>query len=808
MLHQGKRTLLVAPTPVGLEVVLQALMPHEGLLTLVPTGHAGLYLPSLAEQTRRDALQAAERRREASQQREANRVRPEEVQAAAEQLLQQLLENQAALRTLQHRLDDAHAQETALASWEPFCTWQREAQDERDRLAQLQQDWEARRHACTRQRDELTRQHADLEARLQIRQSAGWLSPTRWVALFQADPTPALEACRKQQTEVAAALAALEAEGQSLESAHEAAELRLAQAEQELRQRHQSQWEEEGARQRDALHTQREVLQAQWANLAPGAETLPVEAKSIAELVERARAAQFREDQERAALDNWCHTLQHTDFSASLLASSALVATTPDQLPPTGSFDLVLIDDAQRFDDADLRAAAQRATRCCLAGDAEHAVAPNRFVTIWQQWFTDPRHHATQWDREGNQLVARLRSLDDTDPDCRCIEPLFDHPEIELHIVTPPHGEPYLAEVRFPDQMSVTEARQFLCGEYDTPATEANCPNVRWVVEEQAVVVQIPSQTGRPSGPAVSLAPGVRERLTEGGRVGWCTGALEFEVEAGWTLEKVRQWMREKLGWCPSDRATYLAHPYRFSPALAQALELLRQHRAVASPVLTFLPVPPHGGLRPGNLEVDLTQPERLPRPPLLPHEVRAHLPAQGLVNPAEAQAVVDVLAELLREPQVRQQLHPGAKPAIAVLTPFAAQAVLLRAVIARAEFHPHDGEHIEVALIDEFRPRECLFAVVSLTRSTTARTAPYGPVGDELAVLLTRARERVILVGDPAMLARRALAGGATTGANAEGRPGSLELRLARELLGACPEELDPPASPRPYRSRESSSV
>ena len=170
-------------------------------------------------------------------------------------------------------------------------------------------------------------------------------------------------------------------------------------------------------------------------------------------------------------------------------------------------------------------------------------------------------------------------------------------------------------------------------------------------------------------------------------------------------------------------------------------------------------------------------------------------------MNPAEACAIVDLLAELLADPltvaEGERMYRESGMPPIAVLTPYAAQAVLLRELLCRAEFHPRFGEWLEVSTLDEYRQRECWFAVVSLTRSAPQRVVSYGEMGDELALALSRATHRVVLVGDAATLGRRVQ----------RGEPRSLEAEMARLLLSLCPE---PPAEipSRPIRSRESSTV
>src|SRR5260370_36179614 len=54
------------------------------------------------------------------------------------------------------------------------------------------------------------------------------------------------------------------------------------------------------------------------------------------------------------------------------------------------------------------------------------------------------------------------------------------------------------------------------------------------------------------------------------------------------------------------------------------------------------------------------------------------------------------------------------------------------------------------------FRQRECPVMLVSLTRSHTHRAVTFGDSPQTLALALTRARDRLLLFGDPGTLVRR----------------------------------------------------
>jgi hypothetical protein len=200
---------------------------------------------------------------------------------------------------------------------------------------------------------------------------------------------------------------------------------------------------------------------------------------------------------------------------------------------------------------------------------------------------------------------------------------------------------------------------------------------------------------------------------------------------------------------------------------------------------------PSRGG---AGLEIDLADPRRLDP---LPPDLRAALPRQGLVNLFEARAVVRKVEALVGDAAIRaaaaewdgrQGRAPGAcgaacresaascvgrPPVLAVLALYPAQAELVRLLAARSAVlapltrpsAPPDGEDgrargaftVEIATPDAFRQRECFAAVVSLTRSHSHRAVTFGSEPSLLLTALTRAASRLILVGDPGTLARRA---------------------------------------------------
>ena len=108
-------------------------------------------------------------------------------------------------------------------------------------------------------------------------------------------------------------------------------------------------------------------------------------------------------------------------------------------------------------------------------------------------------------------------------------------------------------------------------------------------------------------------------------------------------------------------------------------------------------------------------------------------------MNPGEAELVAAEVRKLLRLVPARD---------IAVISPYDAQVQKLRQLL-------HDVNDLEIDTVDGFQGREKEAVVVSLVRSN-----PQGELGfvadiRRINVALTRARKKLIVVGDSATIAR-----------------------------------------------------
>jgi hypothetical protein len=532
--------------------------------------------------------------------------------------------------------------------------------------------------------------------------------------------------------------------------------------------------------------------------------------------------------------------------SAGVLAATTAALASCPELAESASrpaFDILVLDEAHGVTEAELQAAARHCRRWVLMGTAalgreeahaKHAdrpatVRPGPFQRLWRHLHADPRSLPYTWVRTEDQLICSLRPVPPGQDRWLESEPVADHPEIELRILTPPRPprgaprpatppEPQLAQVVFPANTPVAEAKTFLYRELEELTVQAR-GSLHWEQSGDAVLLHFGRSACGP-GPrsVVPLGDGISEHLEAGT---WHTLGLQFDVAGGWDRQRAEDWVAEHLRLRDVGRTAVLAVGHRASPALTAFLsDLLFAGGYVASPhsamfalpgpAVELIAVPPwtdghrrerertqepaSGAAEPGSdrsaavsvrarsrvkgagLELELSDTRS---PDHLPPDLRVMLPRQGLVNYTEAQAVVAKVQSLLSDPAFlavasrwQQErggpcTRPGAQcmvqpgsghghaPTIAVMALYPAQVELIRILFRRCAAATTPLS-VEIGLPAAFRGRECLAALVSLTRSHSHRAVPFGDAPQTLAEALTRPAGRLILFGDPATLSRR----------------------------------------------------
>lgn len=501
-------------------------------------------------------------------------------------------------------------------------------------------------------------------------------------------------------------------------------------------------------------------------------------------------------------------------------ATPAALAADPHfggNAPAGRGFDLLIIQEAEAVTDSEFRKLAGRARRWVLVGEPafEAAAGAQRtyalrkprpatlragfFDKLWLQLHWEPRGLPYAWVREGDRLCCHLRPVPADQRQWLETESLADSPDIELRIVAPPRGQPVLAEVVFPATFSVAAAKAYLYRELEELTVQTSSRSVRWVEEPHRLLFCL-AEEPLPGSQAVELEAGVREHIAETrtgaqgpcGEGTWQTCCLEFDRQAGWQRPQAEEWVQRRLGARDLGRTARLDVPHRMHPDLALFLSHLLfagEYRlpegGFSGPApavngrpcrVEFVPVPPlrdrgdsipaRGAAAPpargpavnlsrkggAGLEVDLSDPRHRSR---LPADLGVELPAQGFVNYAEAQAVVRALEGLADRPD---DWPNGAaeRPTVAVMALYAAQVSLLRALMQRSAKLAAAPFTVAVDLPAAFLERECAVVVLGLTRSHSHRPVTYGEGPELLTLALTRARNRLVLLGDAGCLARR----------------------------------------------------
>jgi AAA domain len=508
----------------------------------------------------------------------------------------------------------------------------------------------------------------------------------------------------------------------------------------------------------------------------------------------------------------------HLASAADIVAATtATISGDPHFGDGNAAFDLLVLEEADRVTEAEFVRVARRARRWVLVGDssddrsAGHSertvrptgLRPGFFQRLWDNLHTDPRRLPYSWRRlDDGRLSCLLRPVV---PDSRSrieTECVADCPEVELRILTPPRGAPELIEVVFPGGMSVAEAKSYLFQELDELAIRPAGRGLRWAEEAGRVVLWL-GQPGDTPLEAAAIADGISEHvgispMSNNGDASSLTYALAFDRSAGWSREQAEEWTARHAGLRDSGRTVYLGTPRRMRPALARFVTRFLAGNAYvecgladkaapdSEPAVEFIAVPsllsdgdsrPHGdantrrrgpgpattprlrAVKGAGLETELGDARR---PDVLPAEFRQCLPPRGLVNYMEACAIVRELESLLARDKFRteveawQNANGRRAPSVAVIALYAAQAELIRQLVARAPALANCSHLIEIGTPDRFRQRECLAALVSLTRSHAHRPVSLGEGPQALALAVTRARARLLVFGDAGTLVRR----------------------------------------------------
>jgi hypothetical protein len=854
---RGERVLFLANNPASLDAVLLRLVQSPAVLALRYLGPGellsslspALRCSTLSERQRtfqEHALRNAAQRRAKAQQRLDRRHAETACWPLLRDLAKQLTEAQQQLdesaQGLSKVADDVTREAAAGAAHGPFGaevakfeTKHREAVEALKTV--LRED--ERKHATTaRELEDVDREIQKLRPWAEAKQQGRWWTLGWWRATFRGQVTARISELDGRRHALATRLLELQQSQEEtrekcrcLEEQHQADRARLLHAETERRR------QEVRSQETERTHHLQQLTQ-QWHKILdvlenpdhrPGAPTQEAVAAALAswegERGADEEAHQFScrwedylaaaGDALRARIPGWANVLAGTMTALSRDLSFAEAAS--------GCFDLLVLEEAEQFTETDVLQAARRAARWVLVAqthgpvEASAGASPSGsrsavggpllpqlgcFQKLWQSLHCDSSRLHYSWSRENARLCCTLRPVSVQERAHLEIERVADFPEIELRILAVPKAPPLLAQVTFPPAMTVAQAKAFIYRELEEVAVQSMGRGA-WLVEEADRFHLHLSAVTPDNVDCLQLEEGLCERVVSAtGR----TCRLEFDRSACWTRSLVDQWLLRRLQLRDLGRTVALQVPYRMENGLAGPLSdilfagdylvapdahgvgrlefvsvppLRKDDKRKSAPGVNGFPALPHGA----GLEQDLTVQRIADR---LPSDLRAELPRRGFANFLEAQAVIRKLEELVARGQ-------AAGEPVAVIALYEGQVELLRRLAARSEVLRAQARAVEFGLPILFQERERPTVLVSLTRSHDHRAVPFGDRESDLALALTRARQRLIVFGDAGALVKRSRWQGPLE--HLDAGAAALEARrvtaLLRWMSGAIPNSL-----------------
>jgi AAA domain len=528
--------------------------------------------------------------------------------------------------------------------------------------------------------------------------------------------------------------------------------------------------------------------------------------QDLAEARARAVASGLRAEQWLALLDRHPHALRDALIENSPVVAATATGWAADRelaaRLSSKPFDLLILEDAEQFSETECASYARLARRWLFVGsdnllDHELEAAPRGveerqetvqlqhpvfFGQLWQRLHSNPERLPYAWVEDGDKLVCRLRSIHPEQRTWIETERLADHPQIVLHILALPRSRPVVAEVVFPAAFTIQRAKQFILQELQELAVHAPARSMRWHDDHsERLVLQLAGQVcNHPA--AVALAPGIKEMLNPrqtaqaGGtaEVAWQTCCIEFDRLSGWQRGAAEDWIERHLGLRDIGRTLFLDGLHRFSVTTGAFVKTLISSQINGAPAafpeslvapqsveFVGVPTPTEGGrternaagarVRAAGFEVDLSDFKNRER---LTSELYAGLPAQGIVNLSEAQAIARRLVDCERSGSL--PAASAGQVAVFIIALYEAQAELIRRLLRNTPSLAPRSHSIEVGVPQSFTHRDAPWVFLSLTRSHSHRATAFGAGPKDLLLALSRAREKMFVFGDPGALARR----------------------------------------------------
>lgn len=796
---RGLRALFLAHSPACVDNLLKQLACQPRLLpirlaaageTIAPAAQPML-LPARKAAFRTQVLEKAMQTRDLSEATCGQRQAQTETWPRFLELIEQARQVEEKLQKVRDQLAQASAEverNAASTLGEKYVTLVQKHDADQCAIKKSQSDLD---NDIAGQEKETTRLAEELRE-VEAAANATWFSPARWKALFRG-----ISPARK--TSLEAELKTSQASLTSLRQKKADLGLQGSQAEQAFQAARQAMLGEEIAVRQTSLteaeaHAVAELarIDQQWATLSDSLlpEKVRPQTRTAAAVDQAHQLWQQQKllDEESCSLARqWVAFLQDTGprLAERLPGLASIIAATVAGWKHEGAsipagFDLLIIDEADQLAEPTLLQLAPLAKRwvlvsnylgpipAALAAPANPrevrpaAAKPGVLQRLWQTLHADLAHLPYSWRQEKGQLICQLRPLTSQERSRLERECLADSPDIELHILNVPRAEPLLAQVAFPAGTSLFDAKEFIFRELQEIPLQTAGRN-GWVEEhaDQFLWRMLPDSPA--DCLAVNLELGLRERIT-----GSQTVCLEFS-KSHWSRGQVADWTQRRFRHRDLGRTVFLQVPHRMQPALARWVDdvlfpgTLAAHSSSEKTAtqgggmnqrpVTFMAITPakpaqngagHGhkpAREPVGLEIDLAANKAGER---VPQDLLAGLPRHGYANYREAQAVVSILENLAKD-QPQTCCH--------VLAFFPGQVELIRRLLSRSTALA--GRNVQVGLPSQLAQEQCQAAIVSLTRSNGQKSGIFVAEQADPILALTRARERLILVGDPDTLLR-----------------------------------------------------
>jgi hypothetical protein len=789
---------------------IRLLAADESASTLPPAVR-GLTLPEQRRAFRASALAGARQARRLAEETCQRRLRDAAIWPQLPPIAERHTEVEARLRTLMQRtaavsgeVEREAAALPSVAKGSPSGPFAAELVELHKRVAAALAESQAAHQVVREKQDALrhemttlTAQLIALEPKCRARAEQRWWTLAYWTGGSAPQQREAAQARQlnldAELRDLGNALVALAEQRRKQDATHEAERQDLIRGEVERRQ-------QEFSAELTMLERERQLLRATWQPLCEAiepAELRPAELSTAA--IEAARQRwqpqSQRDDEGCQFARQWADYLERAgDELLPRLPALANVLAGPigalargregPEASDTG-YDLVIVEEAEMVTESELLRLAIHAPRMLLVGHAAQELpaasgtgrAPPRGLhslqplpgcwgRLWQALADDLGAMPYTWQREGERLVCHLAAVRPEDVRHLESEGLADAPEIELNILNLPRCRPVLARVSFPGQFTIPQATAFINRELEELPIQPLGRTAWWQETDGAWVLHL--------GP---LATAITDRVDLGAGVGMGLIAegqdyagratrLDFSKADGWDRAAARRWLQARLQLRDRERTVFLQVPHRMVRPLAEVVgpllfpevclcKALGTQAATETP-FEFVAVPaprqaewPREG---AGLEQDLSAGRHGDR---VPSELRAELPRKGLVNFLEAQALIRRLERWAQTPAELGASGSGT-PSVLVLALYEAQAEMLRRLTARSPILQARTFALEISVPGQAHHRECDVLVLSLTRSHAHRCVPYGEDIADLAMALTRARQRLLVFGDLGTLFKR----------------------------------------------------